>query len=615
MKTMKILALAALTIVAAACTKEILNDNHTDEPNLVNVTFTAKGESSDETKALFSDYPKIAWVASDAISLLGTKTGNQMFTTGENGHQVTFSGKADLSDEYFYAVYPYDLAVTLNQDGTLANVTVPDVQTATAGNFDPSAYIAIAKSTDKESLEFKAIGGFIKFNFQNFDSAVKSVTLVSNDGKIMAGTANSTYVNDNGSTSHSDIPSAKASTSVKLQGEFDLSKAYFMIVRPAPYETGVTVYVELEDGRVLSRKGTKALFESGKSRNYIRGMILNANYFSEVTDLLTLYNMGYDVNVAGKVINKSTHGDAVLISEDTELTTVSKTVYFVAPEVTLTYNVGTNVSNLVILGADASVRSKMITKGQFKLATSNAENFILSGLDITGGANNFFTVNENGTYPYVAFDNCKIDMGVNKKPIYFMNNASRAIGNFIMNQCDFVTSGDSQNIIQLGDNSTLEYSIITFTNNIFYSTSENGNSAFSLIANGTNTPISTLIIEQNTFANVYPLKYNSTKSAYEAMPYVNVKSISNYTLKNNLFYLNKYHSAYGGSQITYVVQCTPTSSNADNNLLFKDVNNQRLQIYKGGSYTSYTATASNAVTSVDLANGVIVPATTAGATR
>lgn len=39
----------------------------------------------------------------------------------------------------------------------------------------------------------------------------------------------------------------------------------------------------------------------------------------------------------------------------------------------------------------------------------------------------------------------------------------------------------------------------------------------------------------------------------------------------------------------------PTASSI-NNMLFKDVNNQRLQVYKGGAYTSYSATKSKVVT-------------------
>ena len=606
MKTIKLFTLVVMAVGAISCAKDIVPETQipNTESNLVSVTFNAKGESSEETKVLFSGYPKIAWQASDAISLLGTKTGNQMFTTGENGHQVTFSGKADLSDEYFYAVYPYDSAITLNQDGTLANVTVPDVQTATAGNFDPSAYIAIAKSTDKESLEFKAIGGFIKFNFQNFDTAVRSVTLVSNGGEVMAGTANSTSLNANGGTSHSGISSATASTSVKLQGTFDLSKAYFMIVRPAPYDEGVTVYVELEDGRVLSRSGSTSLFESGKSRNYIRAMILDGNYFKEATDLYTLYNMGYNVEVAGKVISKSTHGDAKLISSDTELTSVANKVYFVTPEATLTYNVSANISDLVILGTDASKRSNMIASAQFKLATTNAGNFILSGLNITGGGNNFFTVNENGTYPYVAFDNCKIDMGTTIKPIYYMSRADRTIDTFVMQNCDFKASGDTQYIIQFGGASTTEYANITLKNNIFYSSEMNGAKAFNVIGNGGSTPVGTLTLEQNTFANVYP-----------ATNYITLKSVANYTVTNNLFYLDKYNEVYG-NPYTNILSCVPSAHVADNNYLYKDMNNARLKIYNGGAYTSYTATKSVVVTGeVDLSVPTIVPATTAGATR
>ena len=121
--------------------------------------------------------------------------------------------------------------------------------------------------------------------------------------------------------------------------------------------------------------------------------------------------------------------------------------------------------------------------------------------------------------------------------------------------------------------------------------------------------VENLKLSQNTFANVY----NITQAAVQN-PYINVNSVSNYTLENNLFYLERYNTY--GNPISWILSCTPTVSTINNNKLFKDVNNKRLQVYKGGTYTDCTATESNVVTGeVDLTVPTIVPATTAGATR
>ena len=191
-----------------------------------------------------------------------------------------------------------------------------------------------------------------------------------------------------------------------------------------------------------------------------------------------------------------------------------------------------------------------------------------------------------------------------------MSNASRTINTFIMRDCDFVTSGDAQYIIQFGSSSTAEYSNIVFENNIFYSTEETGAAAFYLIGNGGSTPVGTLELKQNTFANVYPINRKSEPTHYN-----NLKSVANYVCTDNLFYLPKYDTDYG-SKTSAILTVTPTANVVNNNLLYKTANNDRIRtFYTVGPYTSRTSTESNAVSSVDLANGIIIPATTAGATR
>ena len=108
MKRIRIYALTVLCIVMSSCTEDLLQDNLTGEQNLTSVTLKAKGEISSDTKAAYVNYPKIAWQEKDKISVLGIQTGNQEFITAAAGHEVNFSGKADMSDEEFYAVYSSD---------------------------------------------------------------------------------------------------------------------------------------------------------------------------------------------------------------------------------------------------------------------------------------------------------------------------------------------------------------------------------------------------------------------------------------------------------------------------------------------------------------------------
>ena len=613
MRAIKFSLLAIAAMAAVSCAKEITPENNeTPEanPNLVEITLTATGESDEETKAVFSDYPKIAWEGNEEISLLGTNTGNQKLTANGYGHQTTFTGYADVTDEAYYAVYPYDANVSLTADGKLSNVTVPAIQTATAGSFDPKAYIAVAKSTDKESLYFKAVGAFVKFKLEDAEN-VKSVTMVSNSGANMACSA-TIVMNENGGVSHgSPYVDGTASSSVKMVGDFQTDKAYFMVVRPQPYEGGITIYIEYKDGTVLSRTGASDLFESGKARNYIRNLnVLQKKDFKPVTDLYALYNMGYDITLAGKVINKATYGEATLITENTNLTTATTNVYFVDSAAELTYNIASNLSKLIIIGNDPEKKSRINASSQFRLVpTDENDTFVLYNMDIMGGASNLFTLNANGAYNYVGFINSNINMGTNKKPIYYMANADRIIDTFTMDGCNFVTSGDTQYIIQLAKASTKEYPNIIFRNNIFYSTEENGHAEFYLVGNGTSTPVGNFVVDKNTFANVYPVNRSN-----DVKHYSNIMSVTSYTCANNLFYLPLYDTTYG-SKYTNVLNIEPTSHSIENNLVYKTSNTDRIRPYKNGDYISRTSNQEKAISSVDLANGIIVPATTAGATR
>ena len=137
-------------------------------------------------------------------------------------------------------------------------------------------------------------------------SPIKTITVTGNNNEVLAGKAASTKFNADGGTAHSNLSGSDAAYSVTLEGTFDTEKAYFMIVRPQPYTNGITVQVELEDGTLLTRSGSKQLFKSGEARNSILTMVLDPKHFTE-PDPYTYYNMGRDITVGGVTINKATY--------------------------------------------------------------------------------------------------------------------------------------------------------------------------------------------------------------------------------------------------------------------------------------------------------------------
>lgn len=510
MKAIKYSLIAIAAMVAVSCAKEITPEaGQTPEtnPNLVEITLTATGESDEETKAVFSGYPKIAWEGNEEISLLGTNTGNQKLTTTTKGHQATFTGYADITDEVYYAVYPYDSNVSLTAEGKLSNVTVPAVQTATAGSFDPKAYIAVAKSTDKESLYFKAVGAFIKFQLEDAEN-VKSVTMVSNAGSNMACSATVEMKEDGGVSHGSPYVDGTASSSVQMVGDFVSGKAYFMVVRPQPYTGGITMYIEYKDGTVLSRKGESALFESGMSRNYIRNLnILRKADFEPVTDLYSLYKMGYDVTVGGQVYNKSTH-EATLITA-TEASTSLYTpinkggLYFIETSGEGSFNLHSNVAvtkDVILIGNTADTKVNVDFNG--KNVNHAAGTIALKNIALDVDAHtNYVFANNNATADTEAFilDNCSVNGLV--KPLYYVNVAAYTIKNVVMADTD-VQLGAATNIIDLSKTTSLGNETVNISNCIFYSAK---NTVSRIVNNSQNLTSYTadVVFENNTIFNLH----------------------------------------------------------------------------------------------------------------
>ena len=598
MRAIKFSLLAVAAMAAVSCAKEITPEtNETPEanPNLVEITLTATGESDEETKAVFSGYPKIAWEGNEEISLLGTNTGNQKLTANGKGHQTTFTGYADVTDETYYAVYPYDANVSLTADGKLSNVTVPAIQTATAGSFDPKAYIAVAKSTDKESLYFKAVGAFVKFKLEDAEN-VKSVTMVSNSGANMACSA-TVVMNENGGVSHgSPYIDGTASSSVKMVGEFQTDKAYFMVVRPQPYTGGVTFYIEYKDGTVLSRTGESALFESGKARNYIRNLnTLQKKDFKPVNDLYALYNMGYDITLAEKVINKATYGGATLITESSASKSITAAgIYFIDSDVTDVDMSGAFTKNTVVIGNDMTGRSSVSISNTIKWNANTVAFYNLNIIDNTD--NSMFQANAAGGT--LLFDNCALTTDDDKTQLIYSSADMQQIAFY---NCDINVLANNKYIANVS-NKTL--SNFDFVNNIVYSAAGTIRYQFKFIVG--NTTVTNLNVSNNTIAAVFPYTYGKVSENY-----TKISKLDNLVCNNNLFYVAKYSDSVDAA----IFSASPTSKTVTNNHMYKEESDTDKLKVVDDLYVTATTDESSLIKSKDLANGVIVPATTAGAVR
>lgn len=553
MKTYKFFAIAMAAMAAASCAKEIAQTNAPEENlNLSPLTLSAYNGEED-TKAAFSEteYPVIEWKADDAISVLGTSTGNQQFVAKTSGKSVEFSGLADLSDETLYAVYPYSSQITLNDDGTLAGVKIPEIQTATAGSFDPKAYVAVAKCTDKSSLSFKALGAFLKFQVTDAEN-VESVTFIGNNNENMACTAKAVDVE---TVSHSS-PST-TNLFVRVQGTFAEDTDYYAIVRPNSFVNGLTICVKYTDGTIKYCASSSKIFTSG-SRNHIRsfGKLSPSNDIAG--DLYASYLMGKNVKVGTTDFIKSAEGaptPSLLVSNGEEDVDVYSTINGTSKNKIVFLSEGND--RKFVLGQTANLVERVLLVSRYpdKKATiscadgarvlAKTGSLYFKNINIVcSNTITYFIYNYNQatTVDALVFDGCKI---TNIDLNLFEFTGSGIISNIEILNSDLVFKATASNTgvasAIIKSNQTVTYPNIDIEKNLLYC-ENNYDRQVAIFSNSNttrNASIEKLVFARNIVAGLYP-----TPNYY----YVMVKSLSDYTIKNNYFHLPKYaDSAYAST--------------------------------------------------------------------
>lgn len=259
---------AVMTILAVVSCEEVKPDNEgvTDKPSPASTTVTATIEPA-KTKVTFSSnsFPSLEWRAGDRISVLGEKTGNQIFIAQSSGLEATFKGTLDLNDKVLYGIYPYNE----NYSTESTDIIIPAVQQATAGSFDPKAFVATAESADMK-FTFKPSCSFFKFRFEDAAN-VKSVKIIdNNDGRSIT------------------VSEAKGNQ------QFTSKTDYFAVAYPDEYIDGVTFMITYDNGKLYTRNFSEQIFE-GDSRN----MIHDFGKIDTEGEWLTIMEQVLDFSYAG----------------------------------------------------------------------------------------------------------------------------------------------------------------------------------------------------------------------------------------------------------------------------------------------------------------------------
>ena len=612
MKLMKLFLLTTAAVAAISCVKENLpTENGNTDVVLVHKTFKASYAPSvdAETKVAYENGATV-WKEGDIIKVISRETGEAYdFTATEisnGGKSATFEGLADEADQY-YGVYPAsaykgtpEYILKTDEKGAAAGcllVEVPAVQQAVAGTFHESALLCIANSKGNK-LNFKHSCAFLKFTLAE-PEGIKSVRLAVNGSNNVAGVGNvginATDMNPKYASSDSNQSAFNMITLTAPEGGFEDNTDYFIAMRANSCPNGITAYIEYED-RVMSRTGNKKVYEDGSI-----GKIKKLGQLDK--DLTALspyetYNFGANIVIGNKIINKATTGQATLINENTTISTNG--VYFIneSAEVSLNQASGQYLT-LYIINNQSSRRSKLIIKDNIRWTKNGT--ICLKGMDLTDDASGKTMFQSNSTQGSFVIENCSIPTPKNTQFIY----TGHTTEDITICDCDIKIEAAGKVLI---NGNSQEITSCTLENNIVYSPGEDI-ATFKLIANTPN--ISTLNLNKNTIANIF----SSTTSNED---YCKVASIETFNCNNNLFYL----PSYSDGRYLYITKIIPTNLNQADNFLHKTVSsNSRMRvIYEGNPkvadiWVTTKKIASDVVTSVDLANGVIVPATTTGATR
>ena len=525
MKMYKYILFAATVIMAFACTKEIAPESDQNPvADLVPMTFTTVADTEEETlpsdsKVFYDAQTKTTqWKVGDPVKIVASNGNAYDFSVtevNENGTSAIIKGEVNKSDEEsdtFYAVYPAsafkgsDLAAPTNETkGARLYIDVPAVQTAVAGTFDPKAFVSIAKSAGSH-LEFKNLCSVISFKFNNATD-VKSVkfTMVGNTNLASCGNV---YVSNLTSHTWGDaFDGRSASNMITLNapsGGFKADTEYYFTLRPFTQSgdtKGFSFYVEYADHYKVRKNETLNLVAK---RNGIKGLgALDVEGKIGFLPYSEAYNLGFDINVAGKIINKTTFSSATLITNESASKDLSKDgLYFIDSDATgITMN---SSKSIVAVGNDPSKRSQ-VTRSDYSYIPCAAANeyWVLSNINLTAQSSNngyMFQLNGNGVCEEIIINNCSIALPASTSFIYA--NKDNKLQSLIVKDSEFLV-GEGKTNTFLNCAATQTTDNITFENNVFYSADITKPAAsFILIAAG-NTTATNLKLHKNTFYGAY----------------------------------------------------------------------------------------------------------------
>lgn len=243
---------ALMVLMASSCAKEVFGNEESAKGNLVPVTFSATIESS---KASL-DGTKVCWNLGDKIAIFDGVDKQEFTVVSCDGNTATFCGEVTEGAISIYAVYPYEVATSV-EDGVMG-FNIPATQVVDEdGNLDEAALVMVGKAED-DVITFKNVVSLAKVTID--EENIESVTLTTNGGEKICGIA--TAAEDAVATC-----TGAAAVTLYPYGDTFEKGDYYVALAPAAASKGIFIQCTGADGGKIFRN-------TDKSVSFVRSHIL-----------------------------------------------------------------------------------------------------------------------------------------------------------------------------------------------------------------------------------------------------------------------------------------------------------------------------------------------------
>lgn len=267
----KILLFASAALLFAGCAKENITPTETPDNNSqkgdITLSFSASqtgfgtkaaiGETTTDAEGAKST--AINWQSTDQISVFDGANENCQFSTkgfNADAPSCTFEGNVTKLAIDYIAVYPYTESATISE-GVISGVTLPAIQTAVEGSFDPKAALMAAKTVEGgRELAFQNLVGYVKVAT---DFECKKIELCAASGEKLAGAGTISFNEVTPSFALSEGAESTITLLPAGDGTLAAKKTYYIAVPARTLAAGWNISFTATNDKVYSRQGTRPI--------------------------------------------------------------------------------------------------------------------------------------------------------------------------------------------------------------------------------------------------------------------------------------------------------------------------------------------------------------------